>query len=55
MVHGQDSFSCYGSKNIIIFVIKKIMSDKRKLSDKEIEKLRKLKQKQIDNNEMIKK
>jgi len=31
------------------------MSDKRKLSDKEIEKLRKLKQKQVDNNEMIKK
>jgi len=31
------------------------MSDKRKLSDKEIEKLRKLKQKQIDNNEIVKK
>jgi len=31
------------------------MSDKKKPSDKEIEKLRKLKQKQIDNKELIKK
>ena len=31
------------------------MSDKKKPSDKEIEKLRKLKQKQIDNNEIVKK
>ena len=31
------------------------MSDKKKPSDKEIEKLRKLKQKQIDSKEIIKK
>ncbi len=31
------------------------MSDKKKLTDQEIKKLRKLKQKQIEDKEMIKK
>ena len=49
MVHGQGSYPCYGSIKL------RVMSDKRKLSDKEIEKLRKLKKKLIESNEVIKK